>query len=205
MIKYLLIFFGLAIFSGLIFGALHLYKVKQKNKNEMAEFENKKLSLTKNLGKVLVIYYSYSGKTRDIAEKIKRITDGDIYEIKTVEPMPSGAMLHIAVKNQLKDKKYPELVKDFPDINKYDVVFVGAPVWWYTVATPALSFLDSYDFNHKNVVPFSTEGSNEGTFFEDFSKMAKNAVILPKKSFNNMAKKYDDAVNNKIIDWINNI
>ena len=96
-------------------------------------------------------------------------------------------------------------VEALPDIAAYDVVFVGAPVWWYTMAPPLFSILEQIDFQGKKVVPFSTQGSNTGTFFEDFAATAKNAQILQHASFNNMDKKYDKQVEAKVTDWINKL
>ena len=106
---------------------------------------------------------------------------------------------------QLKNKKYPSIEEKMPDFQEYDTIFVGFPVWWYTIATPVLAFLQKADFMGKKVVPFSTQGSNYGTSFTDFEQMAKNAKIAKGNSFNNVDKKYDKAVDNKITDWLNNL
>ena len=92
-----------------------------------------------------------------------------------------------------------------PDFSKYDTVFVGGPVWWYTMSTPMYSFLQQANFAGKKVVPFSTQGSNYGTYFEDFAKMAKNAKLQKEASFNNMPEKYNSAVDNKIAEWLNSL
>lgn len=72
-------------------------------------------------------------------------------------------------------------------------------------ATPVLSFLEKADFLGRKVVPFSTQGSNYGTFFEDFAGKAQNAQILKGQSFNNLSAEYDRAVDNKISDWLNKL
>ena len=125
-------------------------------------------------------------------------------EIETQKAFPMKPILFFAVKQQLKDKNYPAL-KNIPDVSSYDTIFVGSPVWWYTAATPVLSLLNQMDFQGKKVVPFSTQGSNPGTFLEDFTAKAKNAVIQKYASFNNLGKKYDQAVNAKIAEWLNNL
>ena len=68
-----------------------------------------------------------------------------------------------------------------------------------------MSLLDQVDFQGKKVVPFSTQGSNAGTFLEDFKAKIKNAVVLEYASFNNIGKEYDQAVNAKIAAWLNNL
>lgn len=203
MLKYILYTVLLAIVIGLLVGGYHLYRVSSKNQKELSLYDGRTVNLTKDLGKVLVVYYSQTGHTKGIADKITALTHADQYEIKLAEPLPTGPKLHLAVKNQLKSGDYPEIVTDFPDFSQYDIIFVGAPVWWYTVATPALSFLDQADFAGKKVVPFSTQGSNPGTYFADFSQHAKNAQLLQSAEFNNVDKKHDNKVKNKVATWIN--
>ena len=112
---------------------------------------------------------------------------------------------YLILKKQLKDKIYPELAGDMPDLTKYDTIFVGGPVWWYTVSTPMRAFLEKIDFQNKKVVPFSTQGSNFGTYFEYFAQEAKNANLQKSASFNNLPAKYNKAVDNKIATWINSL
>ena len=109
-------------------------------------------------------------------------------------------------KKELSSQNYPQLQNDnMPDVKKYDTVFVGAPVWWYTMAPALYSYLNMTDFNNVKVVPFSTQGSNFGSFFEDFAKVAKNARILQHESFNNMDEKYQSQISNKINNWLNQL
>ena len=183
---------------------IHLYKVSNKNKTEMAKYSNN-VKLTANLGKTLIIYYSLTGKTKDIALQIQSLTNGTLYEIKPKEEIKSGPSIYITSKKQISSGNYPEIVNDFPDISNYDTIFVGSPIWWYTAAPVVLEFLKEFDFQNKNVVPFSTQGSNYGTYFEDFKAKAKNAIILKGKSFNNMDSKYNEQVKNKIINWLNSL
>ena len=187
----------------LIAAGIHLCRVHFKNKKEMAPYMSGDIKFGGNLGKVLVVYYSLSGNTRAIAESIRAKTGADIYEIKTKSAFASGPKLYLEVKKQIKTGKYPELQGDMPDFESYDLIFVGSPVWWYTAATPALAFLEQADFKGKKVVPFATQGSNPGNFIQDFKSRAKNAVILEGRLFNNLSKKYDKAVDNKISAWLN--
>ncbi|MDD4166786.1 MAG: flavodoxin [Endomicrobiaceae bacterium] len=205
MLKYVIYIIVAAVVISLVLGTIHLIRVKLKNKKEMSGYGGAKIEVTKNFGKVLIVYYSKSGNTRDIAERIKAKTNADIYEIKITEEMPSGPKFYMNMKKQLKTGKYPEIEKNLPNFEKYDLIFVGAPVWWYTVATPVLSFLEIADFKEKQVVPFSTQGSNYGTFFEDFAAKAKNARILKGADFNNLHGKYGDALDNKIAVWLNGL
>ena len=194
--------FGILIAIGT--GFYHLQKVKAKNKAEMDNFA-KDIPLRANLGKVLVVYYSLSGHTKDIAKQIAEKTKADLYEIETVEKYSSPSV-YMKSKQELTSKNYPELKNDvLPDISSYDTIFVGGPVWWYTMAPALYSFLSKVDFANKSVVPFSTQGSNFGSFFKDFNDTAKNANILPSENFNNIEEKYKPQVSNKINAWLNKI
>ena len=183
---------------------IHLYKVSSRNKTEMAKYSNE-AKLTASLGKTLVIYYSLTGKTKDIATQIQSLTNADVYEIKPKEEIKSGPSIYITSKKQISSGNYPEIINDFPNANEYDTIFVGSPIWWYTAAPVVLEFLKEFDFQNKNVVPFSTQGSNYGTYFKDFKTKAKNANILKGESFNNMDSKYNEQVKNKIIEWLNGL
>ncbi|MBO4521245.1 MAG: NAD(P)H-dependent oxidoreductase [Alphaproteobacteria bacterium] len=202
--KYVLGIILTIIVIGGIAGLLHLYRVSAKNKKEMAQYADKSAEVTNNLGKVLVVYYSLTGHTKDIAEKIAAKTNADLFEIKTKEPYPTGAKLYTMAKKEIKNKQYPA-IEAVPNVTDYDVIFVGAPVWWYTMAPPLFTVLEQVDFQGKKVVPFSTQGSNIGKFFEDFAATAKNATVLQRADFNNMDKKYDKQVEAKIADWINGL
>ncbi|WP_424245838.1 flavodoxin [Elusimicrobium posterum] len=205
MLKYIIYILVAAVVIGLLIGGAHLLRVKLKNKKELTKYSGPRVEVNNNFGRVLVVYYSLSGNTRDIAQNIKAKTNADIYEIKTVPPMVSGRQMYMDVRNQLKTGKYPEIEKDIPNMENYDLIFVGAPVWWYTAATPVLSFLETVDFKGKKVVPFSTQGSNYGKFFEDFNAKAKNAKILQSANFNNLHGKYTQEQDNKISVWLNNL
>ena len=203
--KYILIsVIALAVIGG-VAGLYHLYRVSARNTKEMSEYLSGNVAVNKNFDKVLVVYFSLGGRTRDIAERIQARTGSDIYKIKTAEEIKKGPLLYLKSKRDIKNGSYPELQGDMPDMEKYDIIFVGSPVWWYTAATPVSAFLQKADFKGKKVVPFTTQGSNAGTFLEDFGKMAKNAKVSNYRSFNNMGKKYDKAVDNKIAVWLNGL
>lgn len=205
MLKYLIYAVVVIALVSLFSGGIHLYRVAQKNKKEMVPYQGKEVSVDGSFGKVLVVYYSLSGNTKDIAERIASQTQADLYEIKTAEKIDTTPWFYLKARSQLKSGEYPALIGDMPDFLKYDWIFVGFPVWWYTAATPGLSFLEKADFKGRKVVPFSTQGSNPGTFFKDFAARAKNADLQPSASFNNLPEKYNAAVDNKIAVWLNSL
>ena len=171
----------------------------------MLRYAGPEKEFTGHFGKALVVYYSLDGHTREIAEKIREKTGADIYEIKTREKFKKTPWFYLTLKKQLKNGEYPELAGELPDPKAYDVVFVGAPVWWYTMATPLFSYLKQTDFGGRIVVPFSTQGSNYGSFFADFVKEAKNAEVDTAAAFNNLPEGYEREVDNKIVSWLNGL
>ena len=110
-------------------------------------------------GKILIAYYSWSGNTRFAAEQIQKLTGGTLFEIKPAKAYPSdyGACVDQA-KQECRDEFKPELATKVEDFAKYDVIFVGTPNWWSTMAPPVRSFLAGYDFSGKTVIPFVTHG-----------------------------------------------
>ena len=203
MLKIMLYLVVVAVFLIGLAASYHIYKVSKNNKAEMARFEAQ-TPMNANFGKVLVVFYSLSGHTKDIAIEIAQKTNADIYEIKTKKTYTSPSV-YTQSKKELTQKQYPLLEGDLPDISPYDIVFVGGPVWWYTMAPALYSFLRNINFSGKRVVPFSTQGSNYGTFFEDFASNAQNAKILTGENFNNISEKYRPQVSNKINVWLNNL
>ena len=196
---------GIILIIGLS-SIFHLTKVHLKNKREMSQYMDKNEVYNNDLGRVLVIYYSLTGNTKKIANQIKEITNADIYEIKTIDELKPGFFVYSKIKKQLATIIYPKIKNDnFPDFNQYDIIFVGSPIWWYTVSTPVSSFLKEVNFNDKLVIPFSTQGSNYGSYFKDFKDQVQNARVKNGAAFNNLPEEYDAAVKNKIIFWLNSI
>ncbi len=129
--------------------------------------------------KVLIVYYSYSGNTKTVAEKLQAKTGADIFRIETVRAYPSVYKeLTDEAKRELKENDLPALKGDLPDMASYDLILVGGPVWWYTVATPVMSFLRQADFAGKKTAAFCTHGGGIGQYFPHFKEQAKNAIVL---------------------------
>ena len=185
--------------------AVHLWRVAARNAREMKTYEGAPAALEYKLGKTLVVYYSLTGHTKDIALQIAQLTGADMWEVQTEPAFKPGIKLYWTSYRQLKTGNYPSLKEPVPDLAAYDTVFVGSPVWCYSVSSPVLALLRDTDWQGKTVVPFFTQGSNTGSSVEDFAAHAKNAHILPAATFNNLDEKYDAAVKNKIIVWLNSL
>ena len=130
--------------------------------------------------KVLVAYFSHSGNTREMARQIAEATNGDLFEIvpQSAYPAQYDAVMAQA-KREIGRGYRPALKGRLPDIGAYDVVFVGSPCWWATIAPPVATFLTSCDLAGKTVVPFMThEGSRMGRSEEDIRKLCAGATLL---------------------------
>lgn len=135
--------------------------------------------MTGNNSKVLIVFYSHTGVTRGVAERIREKTGGDVFEIKTVRTYPSGySELIEEAQRELQAGELPALKKGPPDMSSYDLVLVGGPVWWYTVSTPVMSFLTQADFAGRTVAAFCTHEGGLGKTFPNFKQQAKNARVL---------------------------
>lgn len=115
--------------------------------------------------KTLVAYFSASGTTKELAENLAKATNADLFEIKPTQPYTS-ADLDWTNKNsrstvEMKDpSSRPKIANKIENFGDYDTVFVGFPIWWYVAPTIINTFLESYDFSGKTVVPFATSGGS---------------------------------------------
>lgn len=128
--------------------------------------------------KVLVAYFSWSGNTRIIAEQIRELTGGELFEIRTSKPYPEVyRQCTEAAKKEKEADIRPELATKVSNIEDYDVIFIGYPNWWGTAPMAIWTFLESYDFSGKTVIPFCTHGGGgEQNCFQDFGKHTGKAT-----------------------------
>lgn len=114
--------------------------------------------------KILIAYFSYEGHTRGIAEKIQRITGGDLFEIRPEQAYSTDYdMTERQARQEVKNGFRPVLAEQPQDMAQYDTVFIGTPNWFNKIAPAVASFLAEHDFSGKTVVPFCTHGGNGAT------------------------------------------
>ena len=141
------------------------------------------------MSKKLVAYFSASGSTARLAKTLATAADAEIYEIRPAVPYERKDL-------NWKDKKSrstiemqnkncrPELADTDAPVADADVIFVGFPIWWYREPSIIDSFLDTYDFRGKTVVPFLTSGGSYlGEGQGRIEKLAKDAKVLRGKRF----------------------
>ena len=145
------------------------------------------------MSKTLVAYFSASGTTAKVAKKMAEAVGADLFEIKPETPY-TGADLNWQNKNsrssvEMNDRSSrPAIAVKVADMPQYDVVFVGFPVWWYREPSIIDTFMESYDFAGKTVIPFATSGgSGLGDSAANMQKLAKGAKVVNGKRFSGSA------------------
>ncbi|MCL1994115.1 MAG: cyclophilin-like fold protein [Spirochaetes bacterium] len=110
---------------------------------------------------VLIAYLSHTGNTRMVAEHIQSLTGGELFEIRTVEPYPQNYNNHLRrASDELAADYRPELSSHVSGMERYNVIFIGFPIWHGNTPMPIRTFLETYDFSGKTIIPFSTSGSS---------------------------------------------
>lgn len=131
--------------------------------------------------KVLIVYYSLrNGNTRIVAEQIQKNVGGDIFRIETVNAYPPVYNdVTKQAKEELQSGYRPPLKTKVQNFDQYDVIYLGSPNWWNTIAPAVMTFLEAYNFEGKAIVPFIThEGSRLGASVDDIKKLAPKATVL---------------------------
>ncbi len=167
------------------------------------ETENSEPSIDSDESKTLVVYYSYSGNTKGVAELIRQKTQADIYEIAVAESYPENT--HDASDRAAQEREsgnLPELSGELPDLSDYTTVYIGGPVWTYTVSTPIMSYLEKTDFEGKTVIPFWTDAGTPGSYETDFAAQVKNGTVSKGLGITNVASISSEELNDMLNAWI---
>ena len=152
--------------------------------------------------KALVAYFSASGVTAKLAKTLAAAADAALYEIKPETPYTADDLNWNNSRSrstvEMKDENArPAIAAPAADVAAYDTVFVGFPIWWYEAPRIIETFLESYDFTGKTVVPFATSGgSGMGKTAEILKKSCPGAKVLPGKRLSASATQAE------LADWI---
>jgi flavodoxin len=136
------------------------------------------------MGKKLVAYFSASGVTAALAKTLAEAAGAGLYEIKPEAPYTTADLDWTDKKSrstiEMQDPSFrPAIAGKDANIADYDVVFVGFPIWWYVAPTIINTFLESYDFSGKTIVPFATSGgSGLGKTIEKLKPSVSGTAIL---------------------------
>ena len=124
-----------------------------KSLDEQQVNELKDTLLEKDDKKILVAYFSYSGTAKNVATALSEKTGADLFEIA---PQEEYSSVYTQSNSEIRRGSKPKLAENVSNMDDYDIVFVGYPVWWYATLAPVNSFLESYDLNGKLIIPFCT-------------------------------------------------
>lgn len=149
----------------LVFAGYNLYRYPAMLRNledrsltdsKAGELRNEILSRSDT--KILVAYFSYSGTTRGIANAISEKTGGSLFEIT---PKDGYSGVYPKSNREIRRNERPVLADTVENMEEYDIVFVGYPVWWHATPAPVNTFLESYDLAGKLIIPFCTSGGSD--------------------------------------------
>jgi len=170
--------------------------------NKLKNIEYKKPEILSDK-KILTVYYSNSGNTKNVAENLHSIVGGDLKEIQLIKKYPNHILkMTQIVRKQIKNRDLPK-IKDI-DTSYYDVIFVASPIWNFSISLPLKSFLKNTNFKSKIVIPLFTYsgGACKNKIFKEFKcltnaketkkplSLFENGIILTKQ---------------QIINWLNNL
>lgn len=165
---------------------LTFYIVKNAKKNSSVGLDSsivnqkqKEGQTILNNNKVLVVYFSYGGNTQKLAKLVSDKVGGDFIRIEMVKNYPEYSKLFDYTKSERDNNERPELKDLNINIEDYDTIFIGYPIWWYTLPMPIFSFLDKYDLSGKTIIPFNTHrGSGDGGTYDTIKSIEPGAKVL---------------------------
>lgn len=151
------------------------------------------------MSRKLVAYFSASGVTAKVAEALSEAIGADLYEIEPEVPYTKEDLDWMDKQSrstiEMNDPtSRPAIVGKRDNMDDYDTVFVGFPVWWYVAPTIINTFLESYDLTGKTIIPFATSGgSGMGKTNEKLQPSCPNSKLIEGKVFKKSASKSEIA------------
>lgn len=154
--------------------------------------------------KKAIVYYSYSGNTKNIVDMIKEKVSADVFEIKPKTPYSTD---YDEVVDLGQDEVNSNTLREIEDINinldSYDTIILATPVWWYTYAPVVHTFLEKYDLKDKTIMPIVTNGGWLGHTIDDIKKYCSNVTNELVLKFDGNKLVTDNSVINKFIEEVN--
>lgn len=128
--------------------------------------------------KAAIVYYSYTNNTKKIAEMIQHKMGGDLFEIKTVTPY-TGSYNEVVEQGQkeINEGFKPPIQPMNIQLEQYDTIILGTPVWWYTLTPAVRTFLSDTDLTGKRIIPFATNAGWLGHTFQDIRKLCPDSEV----------------------------
>ena len=173
-------------------------QISQENESSEEERQTEKKD-------TLVVYFSATGTTKGVAEKIADITDADMYEIVPADPYSSEDLDYGNDNSRTSDEMNdpaarPEIGSDKISLEGYSALYIGYPIWWGEAPRIMSTFVESYDFNGITVIPFCTSGSSGiERSCEQLEKQAGSGTWLPGRRFSGGTS------DSELKDWIDGL
>ncbi len=156
------------------------------------------------MSKKLVAYFSASGTTKKAAEHLAKAAGADLFEIKPAVPYSRADLdwtnkkSRSSIEMQNPDSR-PAIAEQLSNIEDYDTIFVGFPIWWYVAPTIIDTFVESYDFSGKTIIPFATSGgSGMGKTVEVLQALCPTANWKGSKMLNHIS-------NTELQNWLRDL
>ena len=155
--------------------------------------------------KKLVAYFSASGITSQVSKMLASVANADLFEIEPSIPYTSADLNWMDKKARStiemnNPSSRPEIAKKLDNMNMYDVIFLGFPIWWYTAPTIINTFLEQYDMSNKKIILFATSGgSGFGKTLQSLKKSVDDSTMIQEgKILNNISIE-------SLANWINSL
>ncbi len=168
---------------------------------------------------ILIAFFSHTGEnnsvgviekgnTHIIADMIAEETGADLFEIKTVNPYPDtyDECTDVA-KQEQNDNARPEIVDPPENLDGYDTIFIGYPIWWGDLPMAVYTFLENYDFSGKTVVPFCThEGSGLSGTQSSIGQVCAGATVLDGLAIRgSVAQNEREEAEAAVLEWLDDL
>lgn len=155
--------------------------------------------------KTMILYYSWSGTTAQAANLIQKATDGDMTELKVVAGTFPDDMYKTSdiATQQRTSGNLPELINKIPDLNEYDLVLVGGPVWSGLVSTPIQVLLKELSEFKGTVIPFYTSAGSDQNYETDFKQLGKELKVKKGLRMASFDLNNEQETIFKLKDWFN--
>jgi len=223
--KMIVIFLSVMMICGLAACSGNTNSSSENSKDKSSSSENKQNetlgdeSSMDNTSKILIAYFSRAGEnynvgyiekgnTQIVAEMIAEQNGGTLFQIKTVTPYPENykECTDVAQKEKNENAR-PELVGSVENMADYDVIFLGYPNWWGDMPMAVYTFLESYDFSGKTIVPFCThEGSGLSNTVKSIGDTCSGATVLDGLAIRGKTAQESQSETKKAVtDWLSKL
>lgn len=159
------------------------------------------------MNKKLIVYFSYTNNTKFIAELIQKELNCDILRIETKVPYSNDYDKVVNDEQNSEASNHIPEIKDIKiDLDNYDTIILGTPVWWYRPCPAIRAFLTKYDLSNKTIIPFATNAGWLGKTFSEIKTIASTSLIKNEKNI--VFESYSSNLKTnkqEIEEWIKNL